>query len=348
MMIDEYAAWAAKVISARRARRAATTEELRMRTARWLLCMACALVPAAAWAQAWPARPVKIVVPFAPGGASDVLARLVGQRLAARLGQPFVVENRPGAATTIGAAEVARAPADGYTLMLAPAPFVIASLMYPSLTYAPGDFTGIALIATSPLILTANVSIPASTVPELLALARAKPGTLSYASPGNGSVPHLATELFKTRTGADLTHIPYKGGGPAVNDLVAGHVGLMFASPIEVSQFVAAGKLRYIATSTGKRVASLPGVPTVAEYGIPDFDVVAWFGIVAPAATPKPVVARLSAEIGEILQAPDIREKFSVQGADIQFMPAAEFDRFLAREREQWAQAIKVSGAKIE
>jgi tripartite-type tricarboxylate transporter receptor subunit TctC len=259
-----------------------------------------------------------------------------------------VVENKPGAATTIGAAEVARAPGDGYTLMLAPAPFVIAALMYPKLSYAPKDFTGIALIATSPLILTANTSVAANTLPELLALAKAKPGSIAYASPGNGSVPHLATELFKTRTGADLTHVPYKGGGPAVNDLVAGHVGLMFASPIEVSQFVAAGKLKYIATSAGTRAATLPNVPTVAESGIKDFDIVAWFGIVAPAATPKPIIARLSLEIGQILAAPDIKERFSAQGADIQFMPADEFDRFLAREREQWAQAIKVSGAKID
>jgi tripartite-type tricarboxylate transporter receptor subunit TctC len=313
-----------------------------------LLCAACALAPAFALAQAWPAKPVKIVVPFAPGGASDIFARLLGQRLTERLGQQFVVENKPGAATTIGAAEVARAPGDGYTLMLAPAPFVIAALMYPKLSYVPKDFTGIALIATSPLILTANASVTANTLPELLALAKAKPGSLAYASPGNGSVPHLATELFKTRTGADLTHVPYKGGGPAVNDLVAGHVGLMFASPIEVSQFVAAGKLKYIASSAGTRAATLPNVPTVAESGVKDFDIVAWFGIVAPAATPKPIIARLSQEIGQILADPSIKERFSAQGADIQFMPADEFDRFLAREREQWAQAIKVSGAKID
>ncbi len=300
-------------------------------------------------AQPYPAKPIRLVVPFAPGGASDVLARLVGQKLAERLGQPVVVENKPGAATTVGAAEVAKAPADGYTLMLAPAPFVIAPLMYQKLTYdAAKDFTGIALLASSPLILTAHPSLGVSTPQELLALAKAKPGTIMYASPGNGSVPHLATELFKLRTGTDLTHVPYKGGGPAVTDLVAGHVGVMFASPIEVSQYVEAGKLKYIVASTKNRVPSLPGVPTVGDLGIKDFDVVAWFGIVAPAGTPKEIVLRLSQEIGRILAAPDIKEKFVAQGAEITFMPADEFDRFLAREREQWAQAVKVSGAKID
>jgi tripartite-type tricarboxylate transporter receptor subunit TctC len=313
-----------------------------------LIAILAMLVPVVAFAQ-YPTKPIRLVVPFAPGGASDVLARLVGQKLAERMGQPVVVENKPGAATTLGAADVAKSPGDGYTLMLAPAPFVIAPLMYQKLTYdAAKDFTGIALLASSPLLLTAHPSVPANTAPELLALAKAKPGTLMYGSPGNGSVPHLATELFKLRTGTELTHVAYKGGGPAVTDLVAGHISLMFASPIEVSQYVAAGKLKYIVTSTKDRVATIPNVPTVAELGYPGFDVVAWFGIVAPAATPKDVVARLSEEIGRILAAPDVKEKFVAQGADITYMPAAEFDRFLTREREQWAQAVKVSGAKID
>ena len=314
-----------------------------------LLALLAAFVPAHAPAQTYPVKPIRFVVPFAPGGASDVLARLVGQKLAERLGQPVVVENKPGAATTVGAAEVARAPADGYTLLLAPAPFVIAPLMYQNLPYdAARDFTGVALLASSPLILTAHPSVAATTPQELLALAKSKPGAIMYGSPGNGSVPHLATELFKMRTGADFTHVPYKGGGPAVSDLVAGHIGVMFASPIEVSQHVAAGKLRYIVASTKDRVPSLPGVPTVGELGIAGFDVVAWFGVVAPAATPKDIVSRLSHEIGQILAAPDVREKLAAQGADITFLPAPEFNAFIAREREQWGQAVKVSGAKVE
>ena len=300
-------------------------------------------------AQTYPAKPIRIVVPFAPGGASDVLARLVGQKLSERLGQPVVVENKPGATTTLGAAEVAKAPADGYTLMLAPAPFVIAPLMYQKLAYdAAKDFTGIALLASSPLILTVHPSVAAGSVQELLALAKVKPGTITYGSPGSGSVPHLATELFKLRTGADLTHVPYKGGGPAVADLVAGHIAMMFASPIEVSSHVAAGKLRYLVTSTTQRVASLSNVPSATDAGIADFNVVAWFGIVAHAATPKDVIARLSSEIGGIVAAPDVKERFAAQGAEITYLPAEAFDRFLAREREQWAQAVKASGAKLD
>ncbi|HSV18320.1 MAG TPA: tripartite tricarboxylate transporter substrate binding protein [Casimicrobiaceae bacterium] len=314
-----------------------------------LLCAPLAPLAHAADA-AYPSRPVKLVVPFAPGGSSDALARIVSQKLGQRLGQPVVIENKPGAGTTIGAAEVAKAPADGYTLLLAPAPFVIAALMYPNLPYdGARDFTGVALLASSPLILTANTTLPASTPQELVALAKAKPGELTYGSPGNGSVPHLATELFKLRTGVNITHIPYKGAGPAVTDLLAGNISLMFASPIEVSQHVKAGKLKYIVASTKERPAGLPNVPTVAEsLGIADFSVVAWFGVVAPAATPKPVIARLSREIGDVLGSADVKETFAAQGADMSYMPADAFDRFLAREREQWAQAIKVSGAKID
>ncbi|MEP7327768.1 MAG: tripartite tricarboxylate transporter substrate binding protein [Betaproteobacteria bacterium] len=322
---------------------------MKMRACRCFVALVLVLVAGHSQAQAWPSKPIRLVVPFAPGGASDVLARLVGQKLSERLGQPVVVENKPGAATTIGAADVAKAPADGYTLMLAPAPFVIAPLMYQSLSYdAVRDFTGVALLASSPLILTAHPSVMATTPQELLALAKTKPGAIMYGSPGNGSVPHLATELFKMRTGTDFTHVPYKGGGPAVTDLVAGHIGVMFASPIEVSQFVAAGKLKYIIASTKDRVPSLPNVPTVGDLGIAGFDVVAWFGIVAPAATPKDIIAKLSQEIGQILAASDVKEKLAAQGADITFLPAPEFNRFIAREREQWAQAVKVSGAKIE
>jgi tripartite-type tricarboxylate transporter receptor subunit TctC len=324
--------------------------ETRLRGIGRLIALAMlAALSGSALAQAWPAKPMRIVVPFAAGGASDVLARLVGQKLSERLGQPVVVENKPGATTTLGASEVAKAPADGYTLMLAPAPFVIAPLMYQKLTYDTAkDFTGVALLASSPLILTVHPSVGVSTPQELLALGKAKPGAVAYGSPGSGSVPHLATELFKLRTGTDFTHVPYKGGGPAVTDLVAGHIGMMFASPIEVSQHVAAGKLKYLVTSTKDRVPSLPNVPTAGEVGIAGFDVVAWFGIVAPAATPRDVIGRLSQEIGRILAASDVKEKFAAQGAEITYLPADEFDRFLAREREQWAQAVKVSGAKLD
>ena len=323
---------------------------LTRRAALALLALALA-APLAHGADApYPAKPIKLIVPFAPGGSSDALGRLVGQKLGQRLGQPIIIENKPGAGTTIGAAEVAKSPADGYTLLLAPAPFVISSLMYPNLPYdAARDFTGVALLASSPLVITANVALPVNTPQELIALAKSKPAELTYASPGNGSVPHLATELFKLRTGTSLTHVPYKGAGPAVTDLLAGNITLMFASPIEVSQHVKAGKLKYIVASTARRTSGLASVPTVAEsLGVADFDVVAWFGIVAPAATPKPIVAKLSHEIGEVLAAPEVKETLTAQGAELSYLPADAFDRFLAHEREQWAQVIKVSGAKID
>ena len=314
-----------------------------------LLALVLAAPLASAADTQYPAKPIRLIVPFAPGGSSDALGRLVGQKLGQRLGQPVIIENKPGAGTTIGAAEAAKAPADGYTLLLAPAPFVISSLLYPGLPYDPvRDFRGVALLASSPLVITANTSLPASTPQELIALAKAKPGELTYGSPGNGSVPHLATELFKLRTGTNLTHVPYKGAGPAVTDLLAGNISLMFASPIEVSQHVKAGKLKYIVASTKERSSSLSNVPTVADLGYPDFNVVAWFGIVAPSATPKEIVARLSQEIGAVLALPEVKETFAAQGADMSYLPADAFERFLAREREQWAQAIKVSGAKID
>ena len=316
---------------------------------RVVLAAVAALVTTGASAQAYPTKPVRVVIPFPPGGTLDTLGRALAQKLSEQMGQQFVVENKAGGNGIIGADLVAKAPADGYTLMLAPAPFVIAPLMYQKLAYdAAKDFTGVALMASSPLILTVHPSVGVSTPQELLALGKAKPGTVMYGSPGSGSVPHLATELFKLRTGTDFTHVPYKGGGPAVTDLVAGHIGMMFASPIEVSQHVAAGKLKYVVTSTKERVPSLPNVPTAAEVGVAGFGVVAWFGIVAPAGTPKDVVGKLSQEIGRILAAPEVKEKFAAQGAEITFLPADEFDRFLAREREQWAQAVKVSGAKLD
>jgi tripartite-type tricarboxylate transporter receptor subunit TctC len=319
------------------------------RTALALLALTLAAPLARAADAQYPAKPIKLVVPFAPGGSSDALGRLVGQKLGQRLGQPVIIENKPGAGTTIGAAEVAKSPADGYTLLLAPAPFVISSLMYPNLPYdAPRDFTAVALLASSPLVITANAALPASSPQELIALAKSKPGELTYGSPGNGSVPHLATELFKLRTGTNLTHVPYKGAGPAVTDLLAGNIALMFASPIEVSQHVKAGKLKYIVASTRERSSGLPNVPTMAELGYPDFDVVAWFGIVAPAGTPKDIVARLSREIGAVLALPDVKETLAAQGADVRYLDADAFGRFLAHEREQWTQAIKVSGAKID
>jgi tripartite-type tricarboxylate transporter receptor subunit TctC len=302
-----------------------------------------------AWAQAYPQRPIRMVVPFAPGGATDIIARIVAQKLSERLGQPVVVDNRPGAGTTIGNAEVAKAKPDGYTLLFAPTPFVISQVIYPSLPYDPRkDFAPVSLLAVSPFILVTNPAVPATSVAELVALAKAKPGTLSFCSAGNGTVPHLAGELFKLRAGIDILHVPYKGGGPAIVDLLSGQVQMMFATPIEVNQHVQAGKLRVLATTSIKRLAAMPSVPSLDESGYPGVEVLSFFGVLAPAGTPTPVVDRLGAELAVVMEMTDVREKFAAQSAEARVIPGEGFGQFLEREREKWTDIVKRSGAKVD
>lgn len=302
-----------------------------------------------AWAQAYPQRPIRMVVPFAPGGATDIIARIVAQKLSERLGQPVVVDNRPGAGTTIGNAEVAKAKPDGYTLLFAPTPFVISQVIYPSLPYDPRkDFAPVSLLAVSPFILVTNPAVPATSVAELVALAKAKPGTLSFCSAGNGTVPHLAGELFKLRAGIDILHVPYRGGGPAIVDLLSGQVQMMFATPIEVNQHVQAGKLRVLATTSIKRLAAMPSVPSLDESGYPGVEVLSFFGVLAPAGIPTPVVDRLGAALAVVMEMTDVREKFAAQSAEARVIPGEGFGQFLEREREKWTDIVKRSGAKVD
>jgi tripartite-type tricarboxylate transporter receptor subunit TctC len=300
-------------------------------------------------AQAFPQRPIRMVVPFAPGGATDIIARVVSQKLSERLGQQVVVENKPGAGTTIGNAEVAKATPDGYTLLFAPTPFVISQFIYPKLPYDPRrDFAPVSLLAVSPFILVVNPNVSAATVAELVALAKAMPGALSFCSAGNGTVPHLAGELFKLRADIDIMHVPYKGGGPAIVDLLAGQVQMMFATPIEVSQFVQAGKLRVLGTTSLRRLAAMPAVPTLDESGYPGVEVLSFFGVLAPAGTPKPVIDRLAAELAAVMQMTEVQEKFSTQSAEARVIVGDAFGQFLEREREKWGDIVKRSGAKID
>ena len=299
--------------------------------------------------QSYPSQALRLVVPFAPGGATDILARTIGARLAERLGQPVVVENKPGAGTTIGNAAVAVAAADGYTLLFAPTPFVISQVMYPKLPYDPDKaFTPVTLLAISPFILVANPGVDAKTVPELLALAKARSGVFTFASAGNGTVPHLAGEMFKLRTGMDMMHIPYKGGGPAITDLVGGQTELMFATPIEVMPQVKAGRLRVIATTAPRRLDAMPEVPTIQEAGYPGFEVFAWFGVLAPAGTPKSIVDRLAGEFAKVVEQPDVKEKLAGQSATVMLRPGAEFGAFIAAEKTKWGAVVKASGARID
>lgn len=315
---------------------------------RWVLASAW-LASAAALAQGYPERPLRVVVPFAPGGATDIIARIVGQKLGERLGTQAVIENKPGAGTTLGNAEVAKAKPDGHTLLFAPTPFVISQLVYPNLPYdASRDFAPVSLLATSPFILVVHQGVPARSLGELVALAKAKPGTLNFGSAGNGTVPHLAGELFKLRAGVDVVHVPYKGGGPAITDLVGGQLSMMFATPIEVSQHVQAGRLRVLGTTSLKRLAAFPDVPTLDEGGYPGFEVLSFFGVLAPAGTPQPILDRLAKELAAVMELPDVRERFAAQSAEANVRAGPAFARFLADEREKWADLVKRSGAKVD
>ena len=321
-----------------------------MKTVRLLAAAAAlACLGQLALAQSWPAKPIHFIVPFAPGGQSDIVARTIAEKLAGRLGQPVVVENKAGAATTIGADFVAKSPADGYTILLAPAPFVITQYAYPKLPYdSRKDFTPVTLLVTNPMVVTVNASVPAKNFAEFVALMKTQPGKLNYGSPGNGSLPHVATEMFKQRAGLDAVHIPYKGGGPAVIDLVGGQISFMFASPLEVMQHVKSGKLRVLAATSPARLSYWPEVPTVIESGYPDYEALAWFGVVAPAATPREIVARLATEISAILATPEVKERLAAQGAEAAIATSEEFGRFLDREHARWSVAVKAANVKIE
>lgn len=305
--------------------------------------------PGSAEAQEYPTRPIRLVVPFPPGGANDIVARVIAPKLSESLGQPVVVDNRGGAAGTIGADHVAKSAADGYTLLMTPAPFVITQSLYSKLPYdGQKDFAPVALLTTAPFVLATPVSLPAKTLDELLALAKNKPGGVTFSSPGNGSPAHLAGELLKTRTGAPLLHVPYKGGGPAVADMVAGHVSFTLATPAEITQHVSAGKARALAVTTLQRTSLAPGVPTVHESGVRDFELTVWYGITVPAGTPPAVIARLNRELVAVMRQPDVQERMKSLGMDTTPSTPEAFGAFLKTEFTKWADLVKRSGAKAD
>jgi len=316
---------------------------------RGLLATALTL-PAAARAQSdFPSRSIRIVVPFAPGGSSDVSARLVGTHLANRLGRPVVVENRAGAATVIGTQEVARSAPDGYTLLLTPPPFVITQFAYPNLPYDPvRDFRPVALLVLSPNALLVRAGLPAQSFAEFVALAKARPGALNYASPGNGSLPHVAFELLKLRAGIDVQHVPYRGGGPAVADLAAGRVDAMIASPLEASGQVQGGLVRPLMVAGTPRISAWPQVPTADEAGLAGFSTPGWFGLSAPAGVPDAIVTRLNAEIRAVLDMAEVKARLSDLGAAAAPGTPAEFGALIAAQRAQWSEAVRAAGVRVE
>jgi len=324
-----------------------------MRSARALRAAAAVLavlLASVAGAQAtWPVHPVRIIVPFPPGGTSDILARSIGQKLSERLGQPVIVDNRPGAGANIGAETAAKSSPDGYTLLLMSTIHVINPSLYAKLAYDPTrDFAAITLIATTAQVLVVHPSLPVKTVAELIAYAKARPGALYYSSAGNGSQPHLSAEIFKWMTGIDIVHVPYKGAPQAMTDLVAGQVALTFATAPSAVPLVRSAQVRALAVTTRGRITALPDVPTMIEAGVAGYEAVGWNGLVAPAGTPSAIVDRLNAEVVGIVGDPAVSRQLSGEGADPQTSTPTEFAAFLESERAKWAEAVKRSGTRVD
>jgi tripartite-type tricarboxylate transporter receptor subunit TctC len=305
---------------------------------------------AGAWAQDYPTKPIRIVVPFPPGGATDLLARAVAQRLTEKWGQAVIVDNRPGAGGNIGSELVAKAAPDGYTLEMGTVgTHAINASLYAKMPYDHvKDFVPIVLVAAVPNVLVVNPSLPVKSVQELIAYAKANPGKLNFASSGNGTSIHLSGELFKVMAGVQMTHVPYKGSAPALQDLIAGQVQLMFDNlPPSLPQ-IKAGKLRALAVTTAKRSPALPDLPTIAESGLPGFESSSWFGLLAPAGTPQPIVAKLNAEVNAWLATPEAKEKLLASGANPAGGSPEDFAKHIAAETAKWQKVVKESGAKID
>ncbi len=308
-------------------------------------------LPAAArlaWAETYPARPVHIIVGFAAGGPNDISARLIAQWLSERLGQQFVVENRPGAGGNVATELVVRAPADGYTLLLVPAPAAINATLYDNLNFNfIRDITPVAGILRVPEVMVVNPAVPANTVPEFIAYAKANPGKINMASAGNGTVPHVAGELFKFMTGVDLVRVGYRGGGPALVDLMGGQVQVMFEPTLSTIGYIRAGKLRALAVTSATRSAALPDVPTVGEF-VPGYEATAWFGIGAPRNTPADIVGKLNGEINAGLVDAKFKERLADMGGEPMPMSSADFAKFIADETEKWGKVVRAAGIKAE
>ncbi len=303
-----------------------------------------------ATAQGWPEKPVRFVVGFTPGGPSDILARALGQKLAESWGQQVVIENRPGAGGNIAAELVAKSAPDGATWLLGNNSILATNQsLYGRLGYDPvKDFAPVALVAIQPNILVVNPDVPVKSVKELIALAKAKPGELNYASSGSGAAAHLAGELFKAMTGVQMLHVPYKGAQPALTDVIAGQAQLMFATSASVIPYIKSGRLRALAVTTAQRSASVPDLPTVSEAGVPGFEAITWHGVVVPAATPAPLVERLNADIVRVLRMRDLRERLESLGAEVAPGTPRDFAEYIAREIPKWAKVVKDSGARAE
>ena len=321
-----------------------TKRTLMRATAGALLLLAAPL----SMAQAWPARPIRLVVPFPPGGLIDNMARLVGSRLSQELGQPVVIDNKPGAGGNVGAAEVARAPADGYTLLMASPALTISPAIYKNLPYQPSQLAPVALLGRVPNVLLVNPASGIGKVQDLVSRAKAKPGQLNYASNGNGTSLHLSAELFKRRSETFITQVPYRGSAAAITALLSGEVDMMFDNlPSAIGQ-IQSGKLRALAVTTAQRSTALPDVPTLAEAGMDGFNVSAWFGVAAPAGLPAPVATRLADALQKVVQQPEVAAAMQRQGADPAFMDAASAAAALNADAAQWKQVAAFAKIQLD
>jgi tripartite-type tricarboxylate transporter receptor subunit TctC len=300
-------------------------------------------------AAAYPSKPITIVVPFAPGGYTDAVARLLAEKMGTLLGQPVIIENRPGAGSTIGTNLVAKAAPDGYTLGLVAMSQVLAPWLYKQLPYdALNDFTPIGRLVDAPSVLVVNPALPVKSVADLVALAKAKPKTIGYASSGNGSTQHLVGSLFASMTGTQLNHIPYKGSNQSLVDVIGGQVAISFVGVPNALPHIKAGRLRALAVTTATRAPDLPDVPTLQEAGLKGFDVAGWLGIVAPAKTPPEIVARIQQASAQALSAPDARKALAAAGVNLNLSDGAAFGRLLRSEYERWGKVIVESGTKVD
>ena len=306
-------------------------------------------VAAGAMAQPYPARSIRVIVGFPPGSGADITARVIGAKAGEALAQQVIVDNRPGAASNIAAELAAKAPADGYTLFIGTVANTINATLYPRLPFDfVRDFAPVVLTTAAPNVLVVHTSVPAKSVKELIALAKSRPGQLNYASAGTGTAPHLSGELFNAMAGIRMVHIPYKGSPPAVTDLLAGEVALMFSPSSTVLPHVKSGRLRALAVTTAARLPSLPELPTVAESGLKGYETITWFGFVAPAKTPQAIVARLNAEIVKVLALPEVRSPFAIQGIEVIGGTPEQFTSYIRDEITKWAKVIRLSGAKAD
>ena len=314
-----------------------------------LLLLALAVDHAFAQGTAYPAKPVRIVVPSSPGGGTDILARLLAQKLTENLGQQFVVENRPGAGQIIGIEAVARSAPDGYTLLMAASAIVINEVLYKKPPYDTlRDFAPITLGASLPNILVVHPTLPAKSVRELIALAKARPGMLNYSSAGSGTSPHLSMELFRIMSGITLTHIPYKGTGPATVDLVAGQVQLSMPNVLTALPQIKGGKLRALGVTSAKRASGLPDIPAIAEAGVPGYEAIQWYGLLAPAGTSRDVVNKLQSETAKILVLQEVKERLAADGADAVGNRPQEFAAYIKAEIDKWSKVVKAGGITLE